>query len=56
MEVLLKMHYEQARLELIEQTRAEAILIGIARVKEKMEIEQQLKEQGEMVPCQSLIL
>lgn len=53
MEILLKMHYEQARLELIEQTRAEAILVGIARVKEKMEIEQQMREQGEMVPCQS---
>ncbi|KAL7987849.1 hypothetical protein Chor_006768 [Crotalus horridus] len=45
MEALLKMHYEQARLELIEQTRAEAILVGIARVKEKMEIEQQMREQ-----------
>uniref|UniRef100_A0A670ZFC2 AAA+ ATPase domain-containing protein n=1 Tax=Pseudonaja textilis TaxID=8673 RepID=A0A670ZFC2_PSETE len=49
MDALLKMHYEQARIELIEQTRAEAILVGIARVKEKMEIEQQLKEQGEML-------
>uniref|UniRef100_A0A8C6VDN3 AAA+ ATPase domain-containing protein n=1 Tax=Naja naja TaxID=35670 RepID=A0A8C6VDN3_NAJNA len=47
MEALLKTYYEQARLELIEQTRAEAILVGIARVKEKMEIEQQLREQGE---------
>lgn len=53
MEALLKIHYEEARLELLEQTRAEAILVGIARVKEKMEIEQQLKEQGEMIPCQS---
>ncbi|XP_026522287.1 adenylate kinase 9 [Notechis scutatus] len=48
MDALLKMHYEQARIELIEQTRAEAILVGIARVKEKMEIEQQLKEQAEL--------
>ncbi|XP_039207110.1 adenylate kinase 9 isoform X2 [Crotalus tigris] len=48
MEALLKMHYEQARLELIEQTRAEAILVGIARVKEKMEIEQQMREQAEL--------
>ncbi|XP_032071185.1 adenylate kinase 9 [Thamnophis elegans] len=48
MEGLLKTHYEQARLELIEQTRTEAILVGIARVKEKMEIEQQMKEQVEL--------
>ncbi|XP_034265034.1 adenylate kinase 9 isoform X2 [Pantherophis guttatus] len=48
MEALLKIHYEEAKLELLEQTRAEAILVGIARVKEKMEIEQQLKEQAEL--------
>ncbi|XP_063152555.1 adenylate kinase 9 [Candoia aspera] len=46
MEVLLQRHYEEARMELIEQTRAEAILLGIAKVKEKLEIEQQLREQA----------
>ncbi|KAM6460290.1 adenylate kinase 9 isoform 2-T2 [Liasis olivaceus] len=46
MEVLLQRHYEEARIELIEQTRAEATLAGIAKVKEKMEVEQQLREQA----------
>ncbi|KAG8123953.1 hypothetical protein E2320_019386, partial [Naja naja] len=56
MEALLKTYYEQARLELIEQTRAEAILVGIARVKEKMEIEQQLREQEDSTIKQGSVI
>ncbi|XP_070589434.1 adenylate kinase 9 isoform X2 [Erythrolamprus reginae] len=53
MESLLKVRYEQARLELIEQTRADAILVGIARVKEKMEMEQQMRDQAELYTQES---
>uniref|UniRef100_A0ABM5G8U0 Adenylate kinase 9 isoform X3 n=1 Tax=Pogona vitticeps TaxID=103695 RepID=A0ABM5G8U0_9SAUR len=45
-EFLLKRHYEEARIELIEQTRIEATEAGIAQVKEKREIERQLREQA----------
>ncbi|XP_060093981.1 adenylate kinase 9 [Heteronotia binoei] len=46
MDVLLKGHLEEARSILIEQTRAEATAAGIAKVKEKIEIERLYREQA----------
>lgn len=46
MNILLEKHFEEARLELIARTRSEATETGIARVKEKLEIQKVLKEQG----------
>ncbi|XP_042310178.1 adenylate kinase 9 isoform X2 [Sceloporus undulatus] len=46
MEALLKTQYEEARIELIEQTRIEAIEAGIAKVKERLETERLLQEQA----------
>lgn len=51
MEDLLKAQFEEARLQLIEQTRYEAIQAGIQKVKEKMENERLYQEQGEVVLC-----
>lgn len=48
MDVLLKEQFEEARVQLIEQTRIEATEAGIAKVKEKLEMEQLMKEQGEV--------
>nr|XP_056712755.1 adenylate kinase 9 [Euleptes europaea] len=45
MDVLLKVHMEEARLELLEQTRAEATAAGIAKVKEKIDMERMFREQ-----------
>nr|XP_016854853.1 PREDICTED: adenylate kinase 9-like [Anolis carolinensis] len=46
MDVLLQRHYENARLELIEQTRIEATEAGIIKVKEKRELQRLLQEQA----------
>ncbi|XP_054857615.1 adenylate kinase 9 isoform X2 [Eublepharis macularius] len=46
MDVLLKEHLEEARLTLIEQTRAEATEAGIVKVKEKIEMERLFREQA----------
>ncbi|XP_015279090.1 PREDICTED: adenylate kinase 9-like, partial [Gekko japonicus] len=45
MDVLLKGHLEEARSALIEQIRAEATAAGIAKVKEKIEMERLFREQ-----------
>ncbi|XP_048348870.1 adenylate kinase 9 isoform X3 [Sphaerodactylus townsendi] len=45
MDVLLKSHLEEARLELIEQTRSDATAAGIAKVKEKIEMERLFREE-----------
>ncbi|KAH0622209.1 hypothetical protein JD844_024317 [Phrynosoma platyrhinos] len=47
MDALLKTQYEEARIELIEKTRIEAIEAGIAKVKERLENEQLLREQDQ---------
>ncbi|KAL8186361.1 UNVERIFIED_CONTAM: hypothetical protein K2H54_069249 [Gekko kuhli] len=46
MDVLLKEHLEEARLALIEQIRTEATAVGIAKVKEKIEMERLFREQA----------
>nr|XP_034965151.1 adenylate kinase 9 isoform X3 [Zootoca vivipara] len=49
MERLLKAQFEEARLQLIEQTRYEAIQAGIQKVKEKMENERLFQEQAALI-------
>lgn len=46
MNVLLEKRFEEARIELIARTRSEATEMGIAKVKEKLELQRLLKEQG----------
>lgn len=49
MDDLLKAHLEEARSALIEQIRAEATVAGIAKVKEKIEMERVFREHGEEI-------
>ncbi|XP_053155672.1 adenylate kinase 9 isoform X5 [Hemicordylus capensis] len=44
MDILLQRHIEEARVVLIKRTRSEATETGIAKVKEKLELERQIKE------------